>query len=113
MEHGDGLAKAVGPGSRAAEGESARGAVEGIAICDQDTQRRAARDLVGNPGRSFFDAGGATVRVQQDSDAQGFARSGFALLEPSAINGERLPPGHALNPEGDALDIRNFESVRE
>src|SRR6266404_3493760 len=92
IEDGDELVEPGRPAC-AAEGEATRGAVESVAVSDEDAQCGAARDLVGNADGGFFDG------------------SGFALFEPGAIDSEGLAAGNTFDAKRDALDLRNFESV--
>src|SRR5258708_28015477 len=108
IEDGDELVEPGRPAC-AAERESTRGAVEGVAVSDEDAQCGAARELVANADGGFFNAGCAAIRIQENSHAQGFAGSGFALFEPGAIDSEGLAAGNTFDAKRDALDLRNFE----
>src|SRR5260221_9436135 len=108
IEDGDELVEPGRPAC-AAEGEATGGAVESVAVSDEDAQCGAARDLVGNADGGFFDAGGTPIRMQEYSHPQGFAGSGFALFEPGAIDSEGLAAGNTFDAKRDALDLRRSE----
>src|SRR6266478_1290167 len=110
VEDGDQLIESGGSAG-AAECEAARSAVERIAVSNEDAQGGAARDLVGDSDGRFFNTGRATIRMQEDADAQGFAGSSFAFFQPGAVDGEGLPAGNTFDVESDSLDLRNLEGV--
>src|SRR5690349_10954974 len=96
IEDGDELIESGGSAG-AAEWEAARSAVERITVSNEDAQRGATRDLVGDSDGRFFNTDRAAIRVQEDADAQGFTGSSFALFQPGAVDREGLPAGNTFD----------------
>ena len=80
IQQGNELVEAGGATAAAAKREAARGAIQQVAIGDQNAQRGAAGSLVGDADGGFFHVRRAAIRAQQNAHAKSLRRERLRLF---------------------------------
>src|SRR5207244_4034205 len=80
-------------------------AIEHFAVGDKQAKSASSGNLVGDAYGRFLNLRRPAVGAEKRANTHGLARSGFAVFEPGAFDGEGLAPGHAVDAQRAAVSL--------